>query len=50
MFEPNRLSAECMAQAYERIVPVLRRSLPSQSHERQINHQEVKPRKIGGTA
>jgi hypothetical protein len=29
-FEPSRLAAECLAQAYERLVPILRRPVPPQ--------------------
>ena len=29
-FEPSHVAAECLAQAYERLVPILRRSVPPQ--------------------
>jgi hypothetical protein len=29
-FEPSHMAAECLVQAYERLVPILRRSVPTQ--------------------
>jgi hypothetical protein len=30
-FEPSHVAAECLAQAYERLVPILRRPVPTRS-------------------
>lgn len=29
VFEPNRIAPICMAQAYERVVPIVRRGIPT---------------------
>ena len=31
-FEPNRLAPECLAEAYQRLVPLARRKLPAATH------------------
>jgi len=47
MFEPSRLALACLAQAYERVVPITRRTaLPAA--RRPLGHTENK-RRAGGS-
>lgn len=48
MFEPSRLSAECIARAYERLLPVARRTLTPRLNNRTEERDEPK-RLAGGT-
>lgn len=47
MFEPGRLSSACMAQAYERAVPIVRRAIASRLENRKADRDQTK-RRVGG--
>lgn len=42
MFEPSRIAAACVAQAYERVVPITRRVIGSREHRRSVERDEIK--------
>ena len=44
-FEPSHMAAECLVQAYERLVPILRRPVPTQRpYISQPNTTEEQPK------
>ena len=47
MFEPNRIASACLAQAYERVVPIARRAMASLLQSRQAEPDEIKCRAGG---
>ena len=46
MFEPSRLSPACVAQAYEEVVPITRRSASQASHTERARRES--PMQRGG--
>jgi len=50
MFEPNRLSMACIAQAYEHVAPVLRRAVASLTKRPDADCDEIKQRVVGGAS
>ena len=48
-FEPNRLAEACLENAYEHVVPTVRRTIPSQPSTA-AEHTPVPPRQAGGEA
>jgi len=50
-FEPSRLAAACLADAYARVVPVRRRALgTSRAEHRPGAAEQERPRRAAGTA
>jgi hypothetical protein len=49
MFEPNRLAAACLADAYARVVPVRRRPVDVRPHPR-VRLPAPWPQPVGGAA
>ena len=48
MFEPNRLSPACIAQAYERVAPIARPTTASLTERSDTHRDETKRRAAGG--
>jgi hypothetical protein len=48
MFEPNRLAATCLAQAYERVTPITRRTVAAPADRLPADRAEVKRQVVGG--
>jgi hypothetical protein len=48
MFEPSRVAPACIAQAYERVVPLTRRAVASLRQGRQVSRDKIK-RFAGGS-
>lgn len=48
MFEPSRLQGECLADAYECVVPIVRRSLGVRSRGADVSRGAV-TRRVGGS-
>jgi hypothetical protein len=46
-FEPSRVSAVCIGQAYERVVPIIRRPAPRTRPARQAEGTQ-QPQQVGG--
>jgi len=49
MYEPNRLSAACIARAYERLLPIARRTVTPGSNNHLEQRDETK-RLVGGAS
>jgi hypothetical protein len=48
-FEPNRLAQACLENAFEHVVPTVRRTIPSQPSTA-AEHTATQPRQAGGEA
>jgi hypothetical protein len=47
MFEPSHVAPACVAQAYERVVPITRRAAPTDQHHSRAGRERLTPR-VGG--
>jgi len=47
MFEPSHVAPACIAQAYERVVPIRRRVAPAPQHQDGADRERLTPH-IGG--
>jgi hypothetical protein len=47
MFEPSHVAPACVAQAYERVVPIMRRATPAPQHNRRAGRERLQQR-VGG--
>ena len=47
MFEPSHVAPACVAQAYERVVPIMRRATPAPQHNRCAGRERLQQR-VGG--
>ena len=47
MFEPSHVAPACVAQAYERVVPITRRAAPSPQHHNRAGRERLQQR-VGG--
>jgi hypothetical protein len=47
MFEPSRIASACLAQAYERIVPIARRAVASLLQNHRPDRDEIQSRRGG---
>jgi hypothetical protein len=47
MFEASRIASQCLSEAYERVVPMTRRALPSGREIIQVKQDETQ-RRAGG--
>ena len=47
MFEPSHVAPACVAQAYERVVPITRRAAPPVQHNARAGRERLTPR-VGG--
>jgi hypothetical protein len=47
MFEPSHVAPACVAQAYERVVPITRRATPTDQHHSRAGRERLTQR-VGG--
>jgi hypothetical protein len=47
MFEPSHIAPACVAQAYERVVPITRRAIPAPQHNRRAGRERLQQH-VGG--
>ena len=50
MFEPSHVAPACVAQAYERVVPITRRVTPAPQHNSRAGRGRLQQRVGGGHA
>jgi hypothetical protein len=50
MFEPSHVAPACVAQAYERVVPVTRRATPAPQHNSRAGRARLQQRMGGAHA
>ena len=50
VFEPSRIAPLCVAQAYERVVPIARRGIVLGRDEHPSGHDEIKQQRQPGVA
>jgi hypothetical protein len=48
LFEPSRVAEACLAQAYERVAPIIRRTRPSVQAPTQADRELIKQPRGGG--